>query len=154
LKILRDKRGVSPVIATIIIVAIAIAISIAAALWYSGTASSFQKVEKVSMSVYAEPGAQQGTFLIGIQMRNQGTRDTTIDGIYLNGKPFWDANVTRISFNIENVTQSLPLQVFLPIGKTAQVEADLGSEYRAGTSVEVKLVTVAGNEITQIAYLP
>jgi len=154
LRLSRDKRAVSPVIATVIIVAIAIAISVAAALWYSGTASSFQKVEKVTMSLYAEPSSQQGTFMIGIQMRNMGTRDTTISGIFMNGKPFWDANVTRISFNIENVTQSLPLAVFLPIGKMATIEANLGSEYRAGTSVEVKLVTAAGNEITQIAYLP
>jgi flagellin-like protein len=150
----RRKRAVSPVIATVIVVAVAIAISIAAALYWTGAAQMFQKVEKVDMTVYTEPGEQQGTFKIGIQMRNTGTMDTRISGIYMNGKPFWDANVTRISFNIEGVEQTEALAVLLPIGKTASIEAILGSEYRAGQTVEVKMVTAAGNEITQIANLP
>jgi flagellin-like protein len=151
---LQSRRAVSPVIATVIIVAIAIAISIAAGLWWTGTFQNFNKVEKVDMILYTEPGQQPGTFMIGIQMRNTGTRDTTINGIYLNGKPFWDANVSRITFNIQGVNQTLPMAISLPIGKSADISAYLGSQYRSGGTVEVKLVTAAGNEITRVANLP
>ncbi len=150
----KSRKAISPIIATLIIVSIAVAISVAAALWWSGSLQTFNRVEKVDMILYTEPGQQPGTFKIGIQMRNTGTRDVTINGIYLNNKPFWDANVSKVSFNIEGVNQTLPMAVSLPIGKAADIEALLGAQYRSGGAVEVKLVTAAGTEISQIANLP
>ncbi|MGQ9461354.1 MAG: archaellin/type IV pilin N-terminal domain-containing protein, partial [Candidatus Bathyarchaeaceae archaeon] len=42
-----DRRGISPVIATVIIVAVTIAVSIAVAYWMGGLASFFTRFEKI-----------------------------------------------------------------------------------------------------------
>jgi hypothetical protein len=154
LRLIRNGRAVSPVIATLIIVSIAIALAITATLWWSGTIQGFLGVEKVNLILYTESGGQLGTYKVTIEIRNTGTRDITINGVYLNGKPFWEANVTKVSFYIENVTQTLPMAFSLPVGKVATIEVYLGSEYRAGQTIEVKLVTASGNEISKTANLP
>jgi flagellin-like protein len=52
---LRDRRGVSPVIATIIIVAIAIVMALAVAYWMLGLGGAFTRFEKLEfVSAYAE----------------------------------------------------------------------------------------------------
>jgi len=44
-----NRRGISPVIATIIIVAVAIAIAIAVAFWVVGIAGLFTRFEKLEL---------------------------------------------------------------------------------------------------------
>jgi FlaG/FlaF family flagellin (archaellin) len=47
---LRDRRGVSPVIATIIIVSIAIVMSLAVAYWMLGLGGAFTRYEKLEFT--------------------------------------------------------------------------------------------------------
>jgi len=55
-----NKRGISPVIATIIIVAVAIAIAIAVAFWVVGIAGLFTRYEKLEISyIYAQKSGNQ-----------------------------------------------------------------------------------------------
>jgi len=60
LKSFRDNRkAISPVISTIIIVAVAIAISIAVAFWLGGITSIFTRFEKLEITTaYAESTRQ------------------------------------------------------------------------------------------------
>jgi len=151
---IRDGKALSTIVATIIIVAIAIGVALAVGLWSTGYIESLFKVEKVQLLLETNVGEQANTYKITVIINNVGTRDTVIDGIYLNGKRFWEADVSRVSFYIEGVNQTLPLQFSLPIGKKATMEIYLGSSFYHNQLVEVKLHTVAGNEVIQTAYLP
>ncbi|MEM2927278.1 MAG: archaellin/type IV pilin N-terminal domain-containing protein, partial [Candidatus Bathyarchaeia archaeon] len=54
-RMLKSRKAVSPVIATIIIVAIAISIAIAVAYWMVGITGAFTRFEKLEIvSAYAE----------------------------------------------------------------------------------------------------
>jgi len=149
-----SRRGLSTVVAVISIVALAIGLTIAVMLWATGVIGSFFKVERLQLTLYTDSAEQPDSFRITIDIKNTGTRDAVISGVYLNGKPFWEANVSRVSFYIEDVNQTLPMAFSLPVGKTAKIEVYLGSEYHHNQNLEVRLRTSAGNDVIQSAILP
>jgi hypothetical protein len=79
-----DKGGISPFIASVIIVAILILIGIAIAYWLSGAAGSYAKEELKIVSVYAE-STSVGWRII-IQVKNTGSAEAAISDILLNQK--------------------------------------------------------------------
>ena len=78
----RSNSGISPVVATVILVAIAIVIAIAVAFWASGLVGVFTRFEKIEVTaVYWE----SDHFVLVV--KNTGSAAATIDGIYVNGIP-------------------------------------------------------------------
>ncbi|MEM2809438.1 MAG: archaellin/type IV pilin N-terminal domain-containing protein, partial [Candidatus Methanomethylicia archaeon] len=57
----KKSKGISPVIATIIMVAVAIVISIAAAFWLTGLMGAFTTYENIRITAYATRGQNQYT---------------------------------------------------------------------------------------------
>ncbi|MEM4576208.1 MAG: archaellin/type IV pilin N-terminal domain-containing protein [Candidatus Nezhaarchaeales archaeon] len=80
------RKAVSPVIATIIIVAVAIVMSIAAAYWVMGLTAGFTRYEKLEF-VSAYPIKDGKCFNISITVKNTGTSPATITKFLLNGVP-------------------------------------------------------------------
>ncbi len=52
MKILKNRKAVSPVIATVILVAVAITISVAVAYWMGGISSQYTKFENLDQQHY------------------------------------------------------------------------------------------------------
>ncbi len=159
---LRDKRALSPVIATVILVAVTIVVAVAVAYWMGGIAGLYTRMEKLQIqSAYATStsnldfnGDGTGDGVSGwnltITVKNAGTADATIDYIVINGKPYNSADYVS---NV-NVTQGINLQT--PIGqtKTVIILIKSGAPFTAGTSIEVKLHSAAGMDYTQLISLP
>ena len=93
-------------------------------------------------------------YKVTIYMKNIGSLDTTIDGIFINNVRWYDSDVLKVSFNIEGVPQETPLKFTLPIGKQATMELLLGSTFKHGTTVEVRIQTAAGSSMIQTQRLP
>ncbi|MEM2906410.1 MAG: hypothetical protein QW057_00995 [Candidatus Bathyarchaeia archaeon] len=151
---IRERRGLSAVTSVIIIVAVALGLTLAVMLWTTGVIESFFKVEKVQLFVYTDVAEPPDSYLITIDIKNTGTKDAVINGVLLNGKPFWEANVSRVSFYIEGVNQTLVMAFLLPVGKSAKIEVYVGSTYYSNQNIEVKLHTASGNDILASARLP
>ena len=84
----RNSSGISPVVATVILVAIAIVIAIAVAFWASGLVGVFTRFEKLEMtSVYATPTGTPNQYDITIIAKNTGSSSATVDKLLLNGVP-------------------------------------------------------------------
>jgi len=84
----RSSLGISPVVATVILVAIAIVIAIAVAFWASGLVGVFTRFEKIEIvSAYATPGTTGGTYDVTVVAKNSGSSSATIDQIMINGVP-------------------------------------------------------------------
>ena len=80
----RSRLGISPVVATVILVAVAIVIAIAVAFWASGLVGIFTRFEKLEItSAYADVTNSQVVLVV----KNTGSSDTVIDMILINGKP-------------------------------------------------------------------
>ncbi len=83
-----NKKGISPVIATVIIVSVAIAIAVAVAFWMTGITGLFTRYEKVEVTnAYADWNSSGRFWVIVMQLRNSGSDDATIDEIFINGRP-------------------------------------------------------------------
>ena len=84
----RSSSGISPVVATVILVAIAIVIAIAVAFWASGLVGVFTRFEKLEITAaYWDPN---GYFVLIVN--STGSSGATISDILVNGIPgaTWD----------------------------------------------------------------
>ncbi|MEM1547177.1 MAG: archaellin/type IV pilin N-terminal domain-containing protein [Candidatus Methanomethylicia archaeon] len=139
-----NRRGISPVIATIIIVAVAIAIAIAVAFWVVGIAGLFTRYEKLEISyIYAKKDGNN--WVINLLVKNTGSATATIDQIFLNGKPPTTGVTVSPSTQVLDPGSSQGFTITIPITTTG---------FSAGTTVEVKLHTAAGQEYYKAVVLP
>jgi len=80
-RFVRSRKGISPVIATVILVAVAITVSISVAYWMGGISSLYTRLEKIEIhSITAEKGVA-GNYTITLTAKNTGSADATIDSV-------------------------------------------------------------------------
>jgi archaeal type IV pilus assembly protein PilA len=80
--VVRGKAGISPVVATVILVAVAIVIAIAVAFWASGLVGVFTRFEKIEIQAAYWDGEN-----VVIIARNTGSSIAVVDMILVNGAP-------------------------------------------------------------------
>jgi flagellin-like protein len=146
-----NRKGVSPVIATIIIVAIAIVMSIAVAYWMLGLGAAFTKYEKLEFTTAYAIKTTTGTpfFTVYMIVKNTGSATATIDtpSILFNGKPASGyATTPTVWFN----------QTTLNPGEVARGNINMteSSEWIGGMTVEIMMHTVAGKDYPKVIMLP
>jgi archaeal type IV pilus assembly protein PilA len=175
-----SRKGISTIIATIIIVSVSIVMAIAVAFWAMGIGNSFTKFEKLEFtSIYADYNMQSlqnitiidpitnttivtqqqvpGNYTINIVLKNTGSAAATINGIFLNGRPY--------STGYSNVTQMGLINTYLPAGRsTDQIgqakiflpdDPNLSTSiWSHGNSVDVVIQTAAGRSYSSTVVLP
>lgn len=83
---LREKRGVSPVIAVVLMIAVAVAISVILFAWSSGFVSERSSIESAeSEQLVVEEMRISGTSLT-VFIRNKSFASAFLDSIYVNGQ--------------------------------------------------------------------
>jgi flagellin-like protein len=91
-----NKKGISPVIATVIIVAVAIAVAIAVAYWVTGIIPAFTRYEELKISTSIVNGPENATIVV----KNTGSADATLDQVLVNGKlnasAGWDSDAIQL----------------------------------------------------------
>jgi flagellin-like protein len=157
------RRGVSPVIATVILVAVAITISVAVAYWMGGVSSSYTKFEKVEINpavcVYVEgtPPYWNVTFTV----KNTGTQQANIVQVYLNNIEV-DGYSTSIPESNKAVCSINPSGLLLQSGSTGNIYILIrapdtsGGGYRtlsSGTTVNIRLHSANGMDYTKMFEL-
>jgi flagellin-like protein len=157
--LLRDKRGISPVIATVILVAVTIVVAVAVAYWMGGIASLYTRYEKIQISsAYAVASTTINSSLSGwvvtVNVQNTGTADATITNLLINGKPWNDPSYSSgTPPNSEYVCNISPSSITstglsLLSGKSATVTLDIvkGLGFTSGVSVEIKIHSASGQD--------
>jgi len=153
--LLRNKEALSPVIATVILVAVTIVVAVSVAYWMGSIASSYTAFEQIEMpTTYPE---WNGTgWKVHIELKNSGSADATISNIFLNQKPLkdypagnievWKTNDTTPSNKIGDLGS---IAISVPKGQTEVViiYIKLGTEGCShGTNVNIKLHSAAGQD--------
>jgi len=129
-----SRRAVSPVIATVILIAVAVALGIAVAVWAGALTGSLQKTEKLVISAY--PDGTQTNIIISVT--NSGASPITITQVQWNGVPVPNANITPLA----NFTAAFAL----PSGNTGYLRfTAAGVGAKDGVQYPITLVTAAGN---------
>ena len=145
-KLLRAKRGVSPVISTVILVAVAITVAVAVAYWMGGIAGQYTRFEKLEIvSAYAVKDDSPAQWNVTMKVKNTGSTDSTFGDVYINGIPISDyAGCTE---DISGKTLASGAE------STYTITID-DSHFSSATTIEIKLHTAAGQDYPQHLTLP
>ena len=166
-KILRKRRAVSPVIATVIIVAVTITVAVAVSYWLSGIAGQYTSFEKIEMPAHyslwtvdiTRPPTGGGTgWFEFIELKNSGSKDTTITNIFLNNIPIKDYADILLYYDAGTET-SMPVDaIAIPLGRGEGVKLIICiptgiTGCTSGTTIDFKIITAAGNQYPMLETL-
>ncbi|GAH13993.1 unnamed protein product, partial [marine sediment metagenome] len=124
MKMINKRKGVSPVIATVILVAVAITVSVGVSYWMSGIAGQYTNFEKVEIqSGYAVKVGTTGWNII-VTLKNSGSSTATITSCFINEQiigtaPF--AAVTATTTSNGDIGGTLDAGITLDSGDSVDV---------------------------------
>jgi flagellin-like protein len=130
MKILKSRKALSPVVASIILIAVTVAVSIAVAAWMGALTFSFMGTEQLTISTLTWNDLNTA---FTIRVDNTGTKDVTITQIQVN-------------YGTTGVTQ--PDGVPLPLKASAYTTLIVTFDYVNGTSYDISVVTSSGYKFT------
>jgi flagellin-like protein len=129
---LKNKKAISPVVASIILIAVTVAVSIAVAAWMGALSVGFMQTEQIAITKC--DFSQEGQ--ITLTLRNTGTSDVTINSATVNG-------------NSTNFTGG---QVTVRKNENATIILDY--TWQPGYSYQIKLMSTRGNYFVYNAVAP
>ena len=91
-KIIKSRKGLSPVVAAIILIAVTVAVSIAVAAWMGSMAVSDMKVSELTITQLEFTDDS-----VVVYVSNTGTSDVTVHRIRINGENIgaWSAETSN-----------------------------------------------------------
>lgn len=140
MKILKSRKALSPVVASIILIAVTVAVSIAVAAWMGALTFTFMATEQIQITNLAF-GVGSGTGWIAVTVNNTGTSPVTMNEAWVN--------------NVKKTTTTPAL----PTGGTIPANAGIILNITSltvvqGYNYQVKLVSSKGNQFMYSAYAP
>ncbi|MFZ0965953.1 MAG: archaellin/type IV pilin N-terminal domain-containing protein [Candidatus Bathyarchaeia archaeon] len=123
MKILKSKKALSPVVASIILIAVTVAVSIAVAAWMGALTFSFMGTEQLTVQKIRW-GTGNANF--NLTVTNTGTKDATINQVLVNY-----AGVTA------TIAPTLPYI----LKTTKSVSLIVTYTYSNGTNYDISVVT-------------
>jgi flagellin-like protein len=130
MKILKSRKALSPVVASIILIAVTVAVSIAVAAWMGALTFSFMGTEQITISTLTWTGPNTG---FTIKIDNTGTKDLTI---------------TQIQVNYGTTGVSQPSGLPLALKASATTTLSVTFTYINGTAYDISVVTSSGYKFT------
>jgi flagellin-like protein len=181
-RLLRSRKALSPVIATVILVSVTIVVAVSVAYWMGSIAGTYTRFEKVEIpTAYAnkvgnwtgDPNApanfvllaNEGGWNITVVLKNSGSAASTIDDVFVNGKPYDQFSNVAIRYNdtstpnVELYPRDGALSVTVNAGGSATVEilvlkgTDGDVTFSSGTTLDIKFHSAAGKEYPKLLDL-
>jgi len=159
-----EKKGLSPVIATVILISVTIVVAVSVAYWMGSIASGYTTFEQIELpTVYAKYNNDAEAWNVTIELKNTGSADATIDNIFLNSIPLEDyGNNITLYYNTNGTTLTSSLsniEIRINKGSSAIIILEIKGNNAvegctAGTRVDIKLHSAAGREYPAQVKLP
>jgi archaeal type IV pilus assembly protein PilA len=140
----KNAKALSPVVASIILIAVTVAVSVAVAAWMGGmTVGLMGSAEQMAIT---NIGFDETNNAILVTVQNTGDTAVTIQTTFVNG-----VTSTASPGPLVPATSPAPTNVFtLTKGTTMTLTVDAGTLV-SGTAYQVKIVTAKGNSIAGTA---
>ena len=132
----RSKKALSPVVASIILVAVTVAVSIAVAVWMGALSTGFMQTEQLTIT-----SATFGTGNVTLSVSNTGTSSVTINQVW-NG----NTQVTSPDYGGSMTTGTLVTN--------AQGTITITDTFSSGYNYAFKLVSSKGTTFQYTAIAP
>jgi len=161
MRTVKGRRAVSPVIATVILVAVAITVAVAVSYWMGGIAGQYTQFEKVEIQTgYSELTSGQG-WTVTLSLKNTGSAAATITHVFVNEVQVSAYGVTtgldNQATDYDQIETNLPATgLTIASGDTGSVEVYIGINYgslSSGTTVNIKLHSAAGMDYIKLVKL-
>jgi len=130
MKILKSKKALSPVVASIILIAVTVAVSIAVAAWMGALTFTFMGTEQLQITYVAFGGTNNQ---VNVTMMNTGTTPVTLSEVWVGPSRF-------------TATETVPSN-----GNLTKV---ISFNWSNGYNYQVKIVTTKGNQYYYSAVAP
>jgi flagellin-like protein len=162
--ILWNKKALSPVIATVILISVTIVVAVAVAYWMGSIAGGYTSFEQIELpSIYGK--AVTGGWNVTIELRNTGSADATITNLFINSKPLKDYSAISVKLYADNGTgeQDMTTKLYttgigVPRGNSVTLVLQLPQSstegFTAGTRVDLRIHTAAGQDYPGQVRLP
>ena len=174
---LSKRRAISPVIATVILVAVAITVAVAVSYWMGSLAGQYTSFEKVEIqSGYATITSGKG-WTIHLTLKNTGSATATLIGVFVNdvpvtGVPVGDVTKTTEPHEMDVIDDCLTITTYeatgtnlleidnlkdvIESGSSSTLEVYIGKDYGTltpGTTVNIKLHSAGGMDYIKLIKL-
>jgi flagellin-like protein len=160
------RKGVSPVIATVILVAVAITVAVGVSYWMGGISSQYTQFEKVEISTGWSEKSAEG-WEIHITLKNSGSATATITHVFVNDLPITltdpaPANLAAVTdgqygssivdggLTLEAGEENDTVKVYVASGGVAGDPTFLLS---SGTTLNIKLHSAGGMDYIKLVRL-
>ena len=150
----RSNRGISPVIATVILVAMAITIAVAVSYWMGGISSQYAKYESVDIiSGYCTQNG--GNWTLSFILKNTGTSTASLLNVFINEVEVDAYNTSAIA---GQWTTDMTSPLTIESGESVSVDVYVsstkaGSSLTSGTSVNIMFHSAAGMDYISLKEL-
>jgi flagellin-like protein len=153
---IRSRKAVSPVIATVILVAVAITVAVAVAYWMGGIAGQYTKFEKVEVQTAVCTYDSTNTYWkVAMKLKNTGTATATMVAAFINdvevqnyGNDAVVAGQTSTNMTVTTTT--------VASGETKNVNFYLDLGYltlSSGTTINIKVHSAGGMDYIKLVEL-
>jgi flagellin-like protein len=134
----RSRKALSPVVASIILIAVTVAVSIAVAAWMGALTFSFTNTERINITnmTFQVGDATHGSILI--IANNTGTSAVTINEAWVN------------NFKMATTNPTLPQSIQANAGLALNITVAITQGY----SYQVKIVSSKGNQFLYTGTAP
>ena len=130
-KLRKNAKALSPVVASIILIAVTVAVSIAVAAWMGALTVGFMGTEELKITNVAF----SGTDSITITVKNTGSTSATVSEVYINnGADLLSTDVT--------------------VDPNGQEAISVTSAWTEGNAYQIRVVTTKGNPFVYQATGP
>lgn len=165
MNILQKRKAVSPVIATVILVAVAITVAVGVSYWMGGISSQYTQFEKVEIQTGYATYNSAGTFWnVTMVIKNSGSADATVNMVFLNDVPCENYNETGAAptlndWGVSFASTGVVLQpgedaeIYILIDNPPSVVTAL-QRLSSGTTVNIKLHSAGGMDYIKLIKLP
>jgi len=142
---MRSRKALSPVVASIILIAVTVAVSIAVAAWMGALTFNFMATEQGQVTNLEFSTALQN---VTITFKNTGTSPITINEVWINNYKqvlpatvAWNGTSTTIGANSVGTC-------------VVTIDTSIGPPIVAGSQYEVKLMSAKGNAFPRSGTAP
>jgi len=134
MKILKSKKALSPVVASIILIAVTVAVSIAVAAWMASMTTGQMATEGITFTghQWASPGNTTIGWIV-VKVKNTGASDLSIAEI----------RIDNIATSAHNFTGAAALPYSLPKG--SEVSVNITGSFIRGIQYGFSVLTSKGN---------
>lgn len=177
------RKAVSPVIATIIIVAVTIVMAVAVAYWMLGLTGTFTRYEKLEFTyayvvkksdILINNATYDGSaYVVKVKLKNTGSAPASLELLTINGIP-WDdldgalfqnlttqnstyeysENVVNATIDSETFIKPITRATIAPGEEATAVIVLSPDDWASGLTIEVNIQTSAGNQYPKTITLP